>query len=79
MWYNNVMSQEETSFAERLGNILGTICYWFIIFAAAAFIVMSAWNTVVGPMFQLNEIKFFESMLLMLGVRSMALCFCHNK
>jgi|VirMetMinimDraft_7_1064189.scaffolds.fasta_scaffold58511_2 hypothetical protein len=68
-----------TATAEKIGAVLGTICYWFIIFSLASFIFMSAWNQVVSTVFLIKQINWFDSMLLMFGVRSMTLCFSHTK
>lgn len=68
-----------TATAEKIGAVLGTICYWFILFSLASFVFMCAWNQVVSAVFLIKEINWFDSMLFMFGVRSMSFCFCHTK
>jgi hypothetical protein len=65
--------------AEKMGAIIGTICYWFILFSISSFIFMFSWNEVLTTLFQIKGIKFYESMLLMLSIRSVSLCFGHSK
>jgi hypothetical protein len=64
---------------EKIGAVLGIICYWIILFSVISFLFMFAWNQVVVSLFLIKQINWMESMLLMIGLRSMTFCCSHNK
>lgn len=71
------MNEQETN--KKIAEIIGLVCYWFILFGLASFVVMLTWNSVLTKSFQISEIKFYQAMLILFSFRSISLCFDNNK